>query len=257
MQALTKADLGNQQTVRENSTRANEIVKIHIDKLIIREGENKNPRENPGDIEGLANSILENGQAVPGIVDVLANGTFLLVDGWRRYLALQLLAQRGYEPLFKAVVNTKGTTEEQRLLQMFTTQDNKPLEPVEVSEVIKRLVNMGYNMLEIAKKIGKSHTYVGNMYAFSQDSKVVKEAVTNGDISISTAIQLQREIPEQEERAKAVKKAVDNKVKKVEEITGKDKKEGKAEEIAYAILDALGFGSEYADSLINIIKKHL
>jgi ParB/RepB/Spo0J family partition protein len=255
MQTLTKADLGNQQTVRENSLRAEEVVKIPISKIVMRDG--FNVRQSYGDTDSLAYSILENGQVQPGRVDILADGSFVLVDGHRRFIALQQLAKNGYEPFFKAIVNTKSTTEEQRILQMFTTQDNKQLEPVEVSELIKRLVNIGYNASEIAKKIGKSHTYVGNMYAFSQDSKIVKEAVTNGDISISTAITLQKEIPEQEDRAEAVKKAVANKAKKVEDITGKDKKADKAKEIAYAILDALDFGAEYADSLINIIKKHL
>jgi ParB family chromosome partitioning protein len=256
MQTLTKADLGNQQTVRENSTRAEEVVKIPITKIVMRDG--FNVRQSYGDTDSLAYSILENGQVQPGRVDVLADGSFVLVDGHRRFIALQQLAKLGYdEPFFKAIVNTKSTTEEQRILQMFTTQDNKQLEPCEVAELIKRLVNIGYNASEIAKKIGKSHTYVGNMYAFSQDSKVVKEAVTNGDISISTAIQLQKEIPEQEERAQAVKKAVENKVKKVEEITGKDKKEGKAEEIALEIMGAFDLSGVYKNSLINIIKKYL
>lgn len=256
MQALTKADLGNQQTVRENSLRAEEVVKIPISKVFVREG--FNVRIDMGDLEGLADSIIENGQAVPGRVDVLANGTFALTEGERRYRALKIIQDKvGSEPFFKAIVNTKSTTEEQRIVQMFTTQDNKQLTPVEVAEVIKRLVNMGYNYSEIAKKIGKSHTYVSERYTFSQDSKVVKDAVANGDISISTAITLQKEIPEVDDRAKAVKQAVEKKQKKVEEISGKDRKEEKAKEIAYAILDALDFGTEYADSLINLIKKHL
>jgi ParB family chromosome partitioning protein len=255
MKEITQADLGTVQTVRENSTRAEEVVKIPLNKIIVREG--FNVRQNFGDIEGLALSIIENGQAVPGRVDVLADGTFLLVDGHRRFLALQQLADMGDEPFFKATVNPKKTSEEQRIIQLFTTQDNKPLEPVEVAELIKRLANIGYNQSEIAKKIGKSHTYVQNMLAFANESKVVKDAVKDGAISLSTVTKLQKDIPVASERTEAVKKAVEKKVDskqvKASEVTGKDKKADIADEIIAALeLDAM-----YRDAIINIIKKHL
>jgi len=86
---LTKSNLGNVQTIRDNSTRGEEVVKIELDKIILREG--FNVREDMGDLEGLAQSILENGQTIAGRVDVLVDGTFALVDGHRRFAACKLL----------------------------------------------------------------------------------------------------------------------------------------------------------------------
>ena len=206
---LTANQLGNQNTIRENSKRGDEIAKIPLDKITVRE--NFNVREDYGDIEGLANSILENGQTLPGRVDILETGYFLLVDGHRRFKALQLLAEQGHEPYFLAIVNGKRTTEEQRILQMFTSQDNKQLEPVEVAELIQRLVNLGYKAADVAKKIGKSDVYVSQMLSFSAESPVIKEAVKEGHLTVTTALKLKKEIPLQSERNKAVIKAVSNK----------------------------------------------
>jgi ParB-like chromosome segregation protein Spo0J len=86
---LTADQMGNRNIVRDNTQRGEEIVKIELDKIIIREG--FNVREDYGDLQELAYSILGNGQTVPGRVDVLADGTFLLVDGHRRFKALCLL----------------------------------------------------------------------------------------------------------------------------------------------------------------------
>ena len=138
---LTQEMLANTTTIRENSTRGEDIVKIALNKIVVRDG--FNVREDYGDIEGLAYSMIENGQLLPGRVDALADGTFCLTDGHRRFKAMQKLAELGHEPLFKAVVNSKKTTEEQRILQMFATQDNKPLNPNEVAELINRLINLG------------------------------------------------------------------------------------------------------------------
>lgn len=108
LKELLPSDLGNRETVRNNSSRAEDIVRIEISKIVIRPG--FNVRTDYGDIEGLALSILHNGQTDPGRVDVLENGTFMLVDGHRRFEALKLLAKQGHEGLFRAFVNNSVST---------------------------------------------------------------------------------------------------------------------------------------------------
>jgi len=238
---LNQDMLGNVQTVRENSQRGEEVVKIPLDKLVIREG--FNVRTDYGDIEGLAQSILENGQTVAGRVDILENGTFLLVEGHRRVQALFHLKENGHQPVFKAIVNGKKTTEEQRIIQMFTTQDSKPLQPHEMAELFKRLVNLGYTPTEVASKVGKSYAYVSQMLSYSNESKEVKDAVEKGEIAVSTVVKLQKTIKSPTERKEAIIKTIsENKsgyvtAKKVEKMSGRDPKEMSATKIANAVFD--------------------
>lgn len=249
--------LGNREVIRQNTQRGEEIVKIELSKIIIRD--NFNVRQEFGDIEGLSQSILENGQTVAGRVDALNNGTFVLTDGHRRYMALKILEEKGYTPFFKAVVNSSKTTEEQRILQMFTSQDNKPLQQHEVAELINRLINMGLTQTLISQKIGKTEGYVSQMLKYSRESPVIKEQVKKGKISVSTALKLQKSIPVQSERIEAVRKAVSSNTKEksitVADVNGKTAKElknEKLEEVAKRIIELFGLEKD-KDALPSIV----
>jgi ParB/RepB/Spo0J family partition protein len=207
-QQLTLDQLGNRTTIRDNSQRADEVMRISLDKIVIRDG--FNVRQHYGDIKGLAQSILENGQTLPGRVDVLADGTFVLADGHRRYEALKLLETEGNDCYFMAIVNKTKTTEEQRILQMFTTQDNKPLDAIEVCELIQRLVNIGHTPKAIADKIGKSRSYVDQMLSLATESPQIKEHVKNGTINVSTVLKTKRTTPNAEERSSRLADAIKN-----------------------------------------------
>lgn len=207
---FSKENLGGRDTVRENAKRSSEeTVLIALDKVVIRKG--FNVRQDMGDLSLLAASILHNGQTVAGRVDVLQDGSFVLSDGHRRYLACLLLEKEGHEVFFKAIVNGKTTTEEQRILQMFTTQDNKPLEPHEVAELIKRLINLGHQQNEVAIKIGKTDAYVSQMLSFANETPTVKRAVQEGKLTVSAALKIKKEIPDDTERSAAVSNAITRK----------------------------------------------
>jgi ParB/RepB/Spo0J family partition protein len=234
---LTTDNLGNREIQRANSKNADTVVKIDLDKIVIREG--FNVRKDYGNLDELAASILENGQTSPGRVDVLKNGTFALTDGERRYRACCLLAEQGHEVLFKALVNIAQTTEEQRILQMFTTQDNKPLLPHEIAELIKRLINLGHSQVSVAKKISKTPAYISQMLQYANEAPAIKEKVEAGEMKVSTVLQLRKEIPSQQERINAVKNAENNSTPgrsmKAKDVTGTSKHETKIKNCARAI----------------------
>lgn len=64
MLELTADLMGNRDTIRQNSQRGQDIIKIELSKIVVRD--NFNVREDYGDIESLANSILENSQTQLG-----------------------------------------------------------------------------------------------------------------------------------------------------------------------------------------------
>lgn len=258
---LTKEQLGNRQTVRENSSRTNEeIILIPLDKIVIREG--FNVRQDYGNLEELADSILNNGQLIPGRVDCLEDGTFVLTDGHRRFEALKTLVEHGYEPSFKAIVNPMRTTEEQRILQMFISQDNKQLTPHETAELFSRLSNIGYSIKDIAGKVGKSQPYVSQMLEYSKESPIIKEAVKEGHMTVGAVNALRKQIPSPSERVSAVKDAVEKKktnntTKKVSSkaIVGDKEETKKAKAIVKKVLSYLELELEDQTELVEIVKK--
>lgn len=180
MKQLTIKDIGNRDVARANSKPAEQLISIPLNNITIRKS--FNVRQEYGDLQGLADSIKENGQCMPGRVDVLKNGTFLLVDGHRRYEAMKLIPDK---PPFKAFINVRETTEEDRLIQMFTTQDNKQLTPNEAAELIQRLLTFGKNQSQIAQRLGRSPSYISQMISFARKPEEVKEKVSRGETTIA------------------------------------------------------------------------
>jgi ParB/RepB/Spo0J family partition protein len=217
MKQLEISDLGNRQVTRANAKLGDQVVQIDLKKIIIRKG--FNVREDYGDLQALADSIKENGQEVPGRVDVLKNGTFVLTDGHRRFKAMQLLKEK---PLFKAIVNSRETTEEERLIQMFTTQDNKHLTPSEAAVLIQRLLTFGKNQTEIAQRIGKSPSYVSQMISFSREDESVKEVVKSGKASVSAVLKTKGLIKNKDERTEVITTAAASGEKL--QVNGKEEK---------------------------------
>lgn len=198
MKQLQLSDLGNRHITRANAKLGEQVIHIHPDKIKIRPG--FNVRKDYGDLQALADSIEQNGQEVPGRVDILKNGTFLLTDGHRRFEAMKLLKGK----LFKAIVNSRETTEEERLIQIFTTQDNKHLTPSEAAELIQRLLTFGKNQSEIAQRIGKSPSYVSQMISFSREDEKVKEVVRQGKASVSTILKAKSQIKNKADRTEKI-----------------------------------------------------
>lgn len=164
-------------------------------------------------------------------------------------------------------------------IQMFTTQDNKQLEPHEIAELIKRLINLGYRQKDVAKKISKTAGYVSQMLSYATESPLIKEQVRNGNMNVSTVLQLQKEIPVQSERVEAVQKAAakqekakteakelgtskDNtkKVPKLslQEVSGKATVVlSKAERLADKIIDAFDMGESVKVQMVKLINSYL
>ena len=224
---LTAAELGNRDTIRANTQRGEEVIRIPLDKIVVREG--FNCRQDYGDIDGLALSIIENGQTVAGRVDVLQNGTFMLTDGHRRFKACQQIAAMGEEITFKAIVNDKKMTEAERIIQMFTTQDNKQLEAAEQAELVSRYMRLtGCTQAAAAKKLGKTDAHISHLLNYSKENEQIKQHVADGHITVSEVVKIKNTIHSETERVNLINKAVATKKEtgstktiKAAEITGK------------------------------------
>lgn len=171
----------------EQKVKKGDIWKVPFNLLEIEPG--LNIREDMGDIEGLAASIRTNGVKVP--MSGYRNGDkFVIVAGHRRHAACQLLVNEGVDIVVPFMMETKGTNKEQRILDHFTTNDGKNLNPLEQAEGVKRLINYGWNEKEIAEGIGKSEGYVRKLNALNSQSKIFLNLIKDGVISGTFAMKL-------------------------------------------------------------------
>src|SRR5689334_13723541 len=107
-----------------------DLMMVPADNLLLIEG--LNIREDMGDLEGLAASIKEHGVKVPlrGYKEKGAD-RYCVVDGHRRYAALQILASQGVNGiLVPFVTEPQKYSDEQRVIDMFIMNDGKNLTPL-------------------------------------------------------------------------------------------------------------------------------
>jgi ParB family chromosome partitioning protein len=190
-----------------NVTKRTDILLVDPRNIVIVDG--FNVRTDMGDIEALADSILETGLQVPLMAKkVKGEDKFELVDGHRRMTAVKYLLSKGYDIPFVKVLPFTGN-EEDRVLAMVTTgTGQKPLTELEQAEAIKRLVTFHYKPEEIAKKVGKSLPHIYNMLTLANASKKVKELVSSGDISGTTIVHIVRETSDEREQYRMVEEAI-------------------------------------------------
>jgi len=160
---------------------------INFEHLQVIEG--FNVRYDYGDIEELAKSIEQNGVKVPlrGYKD---GEVYKITDGHRRYKALELLHKKGIVVNAPFVSETKGYNDEQRTLDLVLTNDGKRLTLLEEAEVYGRLLNYGWNLSDIAKKVGKSLTHISNCALLLEASTLLKNQIRENKVSASTVIEM-------------------------------------------------------------------
>ncbi len=209
IELFPSTEIGTRDHIRANSKRGAEIIRIPLDKIVIIKNFNKRKRDNFGDIESLAKSILENGQIMPGLVDVLKNGTFAVVDGHRRVEAHFLCKEWGHETFFEAKVNHNKTTEVDRIFMMFLSQDNQPLTLMEQAELITDLMQKHHMTVdEIRQKLGgKTKQWIYGLLKLNGIEEDMKEQVESGKLAATSALAIQNAIPDREQRRAALERA--------------------------------------------------
>lgn len=169
-----------------------------------------NKRIDYGDIPELAESILVNGILVPLKGSFVVDRTdkkgvvyFLLTDGFRRDRGITYLESLGKEVgLVPCQANDKSISNEDRIYQMFVTQDNKKLTDLEIAEVFKELVNLGIPTKTIALRVAKTETYVKDMIELSKQTSHVKNAISKGQTTPTAVNKISKKLgPEAAQRA--------------------------------------------------------
>lgn len=146
-------------------------------------------------IKWLTESILANGyyqdKPIAGYVadDPSAGNVIFCTDGHSRVTAVLRAIKLG-APIetIPMVIKPKGTTMEDLTIALITSNEGKPFAPYEKGLAIKRLIEMGISEADIAKKLGLTVPYVGDLLNLVGAPKVVRDMVINNQVSATAAV---------------------------------------------------------------------
>lgn len=241
--SIQKGMLANREQERDSTKAMNGLRKVKLSKITVRAGFNL--RETFEEIDILADSIEAMGLQQPLKVDLLADGTAVLLDGERRYKALMLLSSKSAELKKKyedvpAIVNTKDISETDRLVIMLTTQAAHTFSALEVAEGYRRLRDghlgePAMTITQIAAKVGQSAPYVDSKLILADATPEEKELVRANRVSATALVSLTRQEDSSEKRVTTIK----NKNNKGQKYKVRDSKSSPAVTLCMDALEKL------------------
>ena len=184
--AARKGGLGKgiDALIYDNSTYSGsgESVKLSINEI---EPNHDQPRKSfqPEALSELSKSIEEHGILQPLLVRPMADGSYRLVAGERRYRAARMAG------LSEVPVTIREMTdEEESLFALIENLHREDLNIIEEAEGIKTLIDsFGLTQEEAAKRVGKSREAVTNILRLLKLPQEISEYVKQGKISMGHA----------------------------------------------------------------------
>ena len=122
------------------------------------------------------------------------NGTIYVSDGHCRLKAAMLCIERGVD-LKTVPVKTggRGESEADRVAATLIRNSGKKPTPLEQSRAVKRLVDLGWQIKDIAAKVGLTVAWANELLDFNAAPEDVKALVANGTVSSSVAMKATKE----------------------------------------------------------------
>jgi len=180
--------------------RGKETLVFELDKLEEMPGYNTRDMESPETIAHIqmADAIKDSGNAgFPPITVAQKDGKIYVYQGHCRLRAHKLAASEG-APIKGILAMVDSRKDEDKTLDLLTSNNGLPLTQLEKAKAVERLLNFSWTQADIARKMGVSETYVGNLVVLVNAPEPVKEMVASGKVSATTAI---AEVKKQGERA--------------------------------------------------------
>lgn len=123
-----------------------------------------------------------------------ADGSLYLTDGHTRHDAVGLANSEGAGiEAIPFVVESKGTTEEDRIFGTFSKNTARSLTPLGEAINIKRLMTLGVAMDEIARRLAYTPAVINARLDLMASPQPVKDMVQGGVLSASLAVATVRE----------------------------------------------------------------
>jgi len=142
-------------------------------------------------IRGMADSY-KAGRYVPPIVVQVRNGIPYIRDGMHRRRALMLAISEGAEIKRVQVLEHHGDEAQQTLL-LATSNDGRPLSPMERAVIYDRLDKWGWTTQEIASSVRRTVKHVSQTLALLDMPIELKRMVQRNEIAATQAAELFRQ----------------------------------------------------------------
>ena len=159
-------------------------------KISVVPGRNARDMTTPDNIEHvrrLADLIRENGFKDEHPLEL--DDSLSVTAGHCRHAAVMLLRSEGFNVEFVPYVpEKKGTDEVDRIIYQRTSNAGKALTPLEEGFNVKRLLGKGLDIPTIAKRTGRSDTYIEQLLKLQAAPSEVKEMVAQRVVSAKTAV---------------------------------------------------------------------
>ncbi len=140
-------------------------------------------------IAGLAESIKTDGVLQNLVVERNGDGTFRVISGSRRLLALKLLKRQGViDGDYKVPVEIRklGDGDALRIATIENVQ-RSDLEPIDEAEAFAKMLQTGASIDDVSAKTGLSGQTIRRRLALADLCDEVKEAVENGEVPLGIA----------------------------------------------------------------------
>ncbi|SMH61351.1 ParB/RepB/Spo0J family partition protein [Azospirillum agricola] len=112
-------------------------------------------------LDSLARSIEEFGLLQPIVVRPLGNGRYELLAGARRLRAMQALGWAGVQAV-------PVTNEGAAVLSLVENMQRQGLDALELAEALQRLVGLGWGREALARLVGRSTSWIGDMLGLNR-----------------------------------------------------------------------------------------
>ena len=113
-----------------------------------------------------------------------------VIDGHTRLEAVDLANSEGAEiNEIPVVTKPAGTSMEDLTVALVVSNEGRHLSPYEVALVCKRLIGFGMEEADIARRIGKTRTYVSNLLLLASAPRALTTLVQEGKASATLAVE--------------------------------------------------------------------
>lgn len=172
-------------------------------------------------IEAMKSSFQAGATFPPVMVRVL-DGRIILVDGHHRVAMYSELMDDGLDIQGVDAIQFRGNDAD-RVAYMLTSAEGLPLTPLEKAKQFRRLIGFGWDVAQVAAKVGRTTGYVSELLLLSEANSDVQRAVTDNEVAAHLAVKMVRQ---HGERAGAViaKHLAEAKAAGRTKVTAKDTK---------------------------------
>ena len=170
-----------------------EVSEVKLDQIIIEDSIRKTFDEDS--IKELASSIERHGILQPITVQPRPDGTYTLLIGERRCIAAKRV---GMDVVPAIVMDEKLDPDKSLETRLVENIQREDLDPMDEAEAYQQLIDMGLNVSETARRVGKPRYYVSKSLRLLRLHPKLREAVRQRTFTPGHAHELLRLEPEQQ-----------------------------------------------------------